>query len=288
MRNRKALVLRAVLTATAVGTPFAAHVARAQDGDLATACRAAAGANAAAPGDVAPKGRLRVALNVGTPRRIQVDSASGRWRGVATELAKVLATRFGVPMEIKTYSGMPDLLSDLDVGEWDIAVSLDPSFQPTRDLDYTVPLLETDNTYLVPSTAPLWTSGDLDRAGIRIAVAAGSATDLFLSSHLKRATLIRAPTVAAALELLHTQRVQAFAGGLQAVETFVRQRPGYRALADYFMVSRLAVAVPRGHEVRAACVADALDWARRSGRLAQAVARAGLVGVHIASADPAP
>ena len=46
---------------------------------------------------LAPTGKLRVGLQLGSPHNVIADSASGEMKGVAFDLGKELARRIGVP-----------------------------------------------------------------------------------------------------------------------------------------------------------------------------------------------
>lgn len=52
--------------------------------------------------DLAPTGRLRVAINFGNTVLAQRDPVGGPPRGVSAELARELGSRLGVPLELPT------------------------------------------------------------------------------------------------------------------------------------------------------------------------------------------
>src|SRR5438552_9869533 len=53
--------------------------------------------------DLAPTGKLRVGLQLGTPHNVIRDSVSGEMKGVGFDLGKVLARRIEVPFEPVLY-----------------------------------------------------------------------------------------------------------------------------------------------------------------------------------------
>src|SRR4030088_3469570 len=53
--------------------------------------------------DLAPAAKLRAAINFGNPILAIQDSRSGEVRGVSVDLARELARRLGVPMELVTF-----------------------------------------------------------------------------------------------------------------------------------------------------------------------------------------
>jgi len=72
------------------------------------------GSSAAARQQLAPTGKVRVAISVGptaTTFRATLDPATNRPRGVAVDLAHALGRQLGAPVELVTYSNYPDLLN---------------------------------------------------------------------------------------------------------------------------------------------------------------------------------
>ena len=61
-------------------------------------------------------------------------------------------------------------------------------------IGFTAPYVIIEGTYMVAADSPLKTTADVDRDGIRIAVAKGSAYDLYLTRTLQHATLVRYPS----------------------------------------------------------------------------------------------
>ena len=68
------------------------------------------------------------------------------------------------------------------------------------------------STYLVPAGSPLKTIADVDKPGIRIAVTARSAYDLWLERNIKHAELVRAPTLDASFERFRDEKMDVLAG----------------------------------------------------------------------------
>jgi polar amino acid transport system substrate-binding protein len=138
-----------------------------------------------------------------------------------------------------------------------------------------------EDTYLVPTGSPIHTTADADRPGIRIAVPSRSAPDVFLSSRLKQASLVRGDTEAATFELLRTGQADAFAATRNSFATFTAGLNGYRALDDYFLAVPMAIAVPKGRANALATVSAFLEEVKASGDVQRAIERANLRGVRV-------
>jgi polar amino acid transport system substrate-binding protein len=249
---------------TAIPTPLAALVA-------------------AARADLAPTGKLRVAVNYGNGANATRDAASGEMRGVAVDLGRELAASLGLPLELLPYASGPAAMTALvRAGAWEIYFSDSvPPGNPDAT-DDAPPHVQVDNTYVVAASSPLRSVAEVDRPGIRIAVARDNNADKYLTSErpLRSATLVRAETPEEARQLLVDGKVDALATGRNVMPQ------GFRALDDNLFVAGLAVAVRKGRAAGLAYVSAFLEQAKTSGLIAQAIGRAGLTGVH--PAPPAP
>ncbi len=151
--------------------------------------------------DLAPTGKLRVGINYGNPVLATRDATSGDLRGVAVDLARELGRRVGVPVELVGYDAAGKMVEGLQAGAWDVAfLAVDPG--RAGEISFTAPYIEIEGAYLVPAGSPLRAIADVDREGVRIALAAKSAYDLFLSRSLQHAQLVHAPDPNAAFGLL--------------------------------------------------------------------------------------
>jgi polar amino acid transport system substrate-binding protein len=225
--------------------------------------------------DLAPTGTLRAGINHGNPILAQKDPPTGELRGVTVDLTRELARRLGVPVELVPYDAAGKMTDALKSGAWDIAfLAVDP--QRAAEISFSAPYLEIEGTYLVPANSPIRTTADADREGVRIAVGAKSAYDLFLSRSLTRAQIVRAPSALEAVDLFVADKLEAVAGVRAALVTAAAQIPGSRVLDDRFMVIAQAAGVPKGREAGARYVRGFIEEAKASGLIAQALAASGV------------
>jgi polar amino acid transport system substrate-binding protein len=122
----------------------------------------------------------------------------------------------------------------------------------------------------------------VDREGVRVAAPARANYELFLSRHLARARLVRAPSADAAYELLATGEADALAGLRQALIGLAPRLPGSRVLDGRFMAVQQAVGVPRGRDAGLAYLRRVVEEAKASGLVARAIERTGARGVAVA------
>src|SRR5262245_35750593 len=78
--------------------------------------------------DLASTGKLRAGINYGNFILAQKDAATGESRGVAVDLARELAGRLGVPLEIIAYDSVAALVDAAKTNAWDIGFcGIDPA-----------------------------------------------------------------------------------------------------------------------------------------------------------------
>src|SRR5690606_24865716 len=100
---------------------------------------------------------------------------------------------------------------------------------------FTPPYVVIEGSYLVRQDAPIRANEEVDRAGTRVAVAGGSAYDLFLSRHLQQAQIVRAATSQQVVDTFIAQGLEVAAGVRQQLEADVARLGGLRILDGRFM-----------------------------------------------------
>lgn len=237
----------------------------------------------AAATELAPSGKLRAAINFGNPILAIKDPTTGEPRGVSVDLARELGSRLGVPVELVTYSAAGKVVEGAKSKEWDIGfVAIDP--KRAMDMDYTAPYVIIEGAYMVPQNSPIKTNADVDRAGTRIVVGAGSAYDLFLSREIKNAQLVRAPTSPLVVDAMVKGSLEVAAGVKQQLEADAKRLPGLRLLDGRFMVINQAMATPKERPIGSKYLKDFVEEMKASGFVANALARHRIEGAAVAPA----
>jgi polar amino acid transport system substrate-binding protein len=237
--------------------------------------------------ELAPTGRLRAAIAVGpsgSTFRGTVDSPGGRPKGVPADLATAFGARIGLPVEFVSYGNYPDLLDAGARGDWDVTF-LPYDDARTRVIDYGPSYYDQSYTYLVRVGVPIARVADLDRAGIRLAVAEGSVTARNRAGVIKAATIVRFRTLDQIREQLRTGTVDAAGAGRETLLGLAAQLPGSKVLDDAFLVERVAIGVPRGRRAALGVAAAFLEEAKRDGTVRRAFDAAGFKDAVVA---PAP
>jgi polar amino acid transport system substrate-binding protein len=224
--------------------------------------------------DLAPTGVLRAAMNFGNSVIAQRREGSDEPAGVSADLARAIGERIGRPVRFLPYETAGDVARSAGDDVWDIAfLAVDP--QRADTIDFTAPYVAIEGTCIVRSDSALRTIAEVDRPGIRIAVGAGSAYDLFLSRSLGNAKIVRAPDSASALDMFWNDDIEVGAGIRQSLQKFAAAHPGLRVFDEAFMAIRQAIAIPKGHGAALPCLDDFLREMKASGFVASALARSG-------------
>ena len=241
------------------------------------------------PGDIvtelAPGGRLRAAINFGNTVLAQKDPVTGEPRGVSADLARELGRRLDVPVEHVAFDAAGKVFDALARGAWDIAfMAIDPV--RAAGIAFTGPYVVIEGVYIVPSRSPLRTIEDVDRDGVRIAVARGSAYDLYLSRAIRHARLVREPSGPEALAAFLRDRLDAAAGVKQPIVAFAREHPELRVIPGRFMAIEQAMGTPRGRENGVRYLRRFVEEMKASGFISDALARSGQGDAAVAAPSP--
>ena len=232
----------------------------------------------------APGGTLRASINLGNPILANKDAATGEPVGVSIELAREFARRLGVAIELVVFEKAAASVDAVKNEKADIGFfAIDPA--RSDGLLFTAPYVLIEGSYLVREDSALTDNTQVDGAGQRISVGAGSAYDLFLTRELRQAEVVRLQGAAAAMAALRSGQVEVAAGIRQMLEAEARREAGVRVLPGRFMVIQQAMGTPasRGAEAQA-LLAAFVEEMKASGFVADALARHGIEGAIVAPA----
>ncbi len=234
----------------------------------------------AARAELTPTGKLRAGINFQNAL-LTAKGPNGEPRGVAVDLARELARRLNVSLEIVPYSSAGALAGSVKSAAWDVAFLGD---EPERanEIAFTDAYAEIDATYLTPAGSKLRSIADVDRAGVRIVVPAASAYDLYLSRTIKRAQLVKIPGTATAYKYFVAENLDVLAGLKPTLLEYTAQLPGSRILDGRFSVVRQAAGTVKGREAGAQYLREFIEDVKASGLVAQLIEKNGVKGLSVA------
>ena len=227
-------------------------------------------------------GKIRVALFL---PQYSKDAVSGELRGVGTgfiaiEIAGVLAASLGVEVRLIGCPTPPKAVECLKNNACDVAFL---GIEPSRavEVDFSPPIFQFDYTYLVPAGSALRSAGDVDRAGVRIAVVHHHASELALRRIVKHAELLGTELPDDTFDLFSAGKADAFAFPRDQLLDFSAKLPGSRVLKDRYGINRVALAVMKGRAGWLAYVSQFVEDAKASGLVQRAIERGAVQGFEV-------
>ena len=231
--------------------------------------------------DLAPTGRLRVGINYGNFLLVTKDPASGESRGIVIDLARELGRRLEVPIELVGYETAGKMADAVKSGAWDVAFLAN---EPARanEIAFSPAYLEIEAGYLVPAGSPIRSIAEVDREGVRIAVAEKSAYDLYLARSIRLAKLVRAAGIDASYDVFVKEKLEALSGLKPRLVTDAAKLPGSRVLEGKFTAVQQSIGTPRARQAGARFLREFAEEMKASGFVAKAIERHGVRGVSVA------
>jgi polar amino acid transport system substrate-binding protein len=231
--------------------------------------------------ELAPTGVLRAGINLSNFLLVTGKSATADPIGVAPDMAKEIAAKLGVPVvyvPFKTPGVLADAVAD---NVWDIGLI---GAEPARaeKITFTAAYVEIEATYLVPPGSPIKSIADVDKPGVRIAVSARSAYDLWLVRNIKHATLVQTEGLGGAFNKFVDDKLDALAGLRPGLLGDVEKLPGGKILDGKFTAVQQAVGTPKANTAGARFLSEFVEEAKKSGLVAKLIERHRVVGLSVA------
>ena len=235
--------------------------------------------------DLAPTGVLRAAINLSNFLLVTGRNDEGEPAGVSPDMAQEVARRLGVELKMVEYKTPGEIADDAGNNAWDIAnIGSEP--QRAEKIDFTSAYCEIQATYLVSADSSLESIDQVDRPGIRIAVSARSAYDLWLDRNIREAELVRAQGLDASYELFVSKKLDALAGLRPKLMQEVEKLEGARILPGQFTAVQQSIGCAKNRESGAFFLREFVEEAKASGLVAELIEKHGVTG-RLSVAPPA-
>ncbi len=231
--------------------------------------------------ELAPTGKLRVAMNASTPALLTRTTDGKVIGGVAFEVGTFIAQKLGVPVELVPYADSRAHAQSFDKSEWDI--SFGPQNPALADKAvFVVPVVLSEFWFVAAPGREFANASQVDRPGVKIGVGAGSTADRFLRTNVKSAELVH--VVGGGVEALRSGKADVWAASASNVQQVARNLPKATIVPGAFMSDRSMLAVPKGRSAAAqAKIAEIATEAKQAGVVQKAIEKLNLTGVR-----PAP
>ncbi len=230
---------------------------------------------------LAPTGRLRAAINLSNFLLVSGRDDAGGCTGVAPDLARAVADRLGVGLELVPFASPGELADAAGQDVWDIGlIGADP--ERAHRITFTPAYAQIAATYLVPEGSELQHVSQVDRPGIRIAAYARSAYHLWLVRHVRHAEIVTADSIEAAFDLFVGQRFEALACLTPRLLSDLDRLPGARILEGEFMTVQQAIGTLAKNAAAAQFLRLFVETQKSSGAVAASIDRHRVRGLCVA------
>ena len=232
--------------------------------------------------EIAPTGKLRVAMNAGTPVLLMRTPEGKITGGVGLEVGKFISEKLGVPFDLVPYPNSEAYIQSFGKGEWDVGFGARTPLVAEKS-DFIVNLLLNDYLYAAAPGREFADAGQVDRPGVKIGVGKDSASDQFLSRTLKSAELIRRSGVDQSIDAMRSGQVDVWAASASNIEQLAGRLPGTKIVPGSFMSDLSMLILPKGRSSEARTkLTQIIDEAKKTGVVRKALEQTGVKGVRVA------
>ena len=160
---------------------------------------------------LAPKGYIRAAINLSNFLLVTGKETNGDPQGVSPDMAKALANELNVDIKLISFNRPGELADAIQDDVWDIGnIANEPA--RAKSITFSLPYTTIESTFLIRNGCNIKTLLDVDKKGIKIAVAERSAYDLWLTQNIKNADLIRAKSIDESFLIFQENNYEVLAG----------------------------------------------------------------------------
>ena len=227
--------------------------------------------------EIVSEGELKVAVKDDV-RPLGFINEAGNLSGLEIDIARKLAQELLEDSEAIEFVAVnnTERLQVVLEDEVDLAIARVAVTTPrSRIVDFS-PYYYLDGTGIVTKNNQIQNTDELTQS--RIAVLENSATIAVVRNRLPNATLIGADSYQEALELIETNRADAFAGDRSILTGWIQEYPAYKLLPQRLSGAALAIVMPKGlqyQELRSQVDSAIAEW-KESGWLEERIEYWGL------------
>jgi polar amino acid transport system substrate-binding protein len=231
--------------------------------------------------EIAPSGKLRVAMNSATAVLLKRTPDGKITGGVGFELGKFMAGKLGAVFELAAYPDSNTYTQTFGKEEWDIGFGVRTPLVAEK-ADFLIDVLVNDYLFVAAPGREFAGVAQVDRPGVKIGVGLNSSSDQFLSKTLKSGELVRL-TGGRSIEALRSGQVDVWAASASNIEQVADRLPGAKIVPGMFMSDRTMVILPKGRSSAAqAKIVEIVNEAKKTGVIRKALEQTGVKGVRAA------
>lgn len=241
--------------------------------------------SAAERDELLPTGRLRAAVAVGPAKSAlwTIRGADGGPEGVTADLARALADRIGVPLDLVEHASSGAIIEAAENDVWDVAFT-PVDAERKRHVEFGNDYFLGESTCLVLEGSKLSAMADADHADVRIVGVENTATIRSLRRAVTKAKAIGTTSLDEALTMLKEGKADAIALGRESLKSLQADLPGSRILDGAFHQAGTAIAVRKGRPAALAAICRFIEVAKADGTVRRALDAHGMADSDVAPA----
>jgi polar amino acid transport system substrate-binding protein len=231
--------------------------------------------------EIAPTGSFRVGMN-GNNATLTIRNADGTLGGLSVDLGRFIAGRLGMPFEPVLYASSTPYTASFGSNEWEIIIT-GKNAVVAKLVDFSADLFLIEYVFLAAPGRDFANVADVDRPGVKIAVPRNASADVYLSTRLKAAELVRVDgDMYAAMDFLRAGKADVYGSNVNTLQLMVAQLPGSKLIGAFHTVT-FSVAMRPGLSAPAQRrVTELVNEAKAAGIVQHGLAKARAEGVRVA------
>jgi len=195
---------------------------------------------------LAPRGVLRVGLNMSNFLLVNSKDSNGLPNGVSPDIGKKLAEELNLSCKLVQFE-RPGLLADaVNDDQWDVG-NIAYERERGKTIDFSDPYVNIDANFIFRSKDNFYSNDDINSPGVKIAVVERSAYDLWLTENFKNAELIKVNTIDNSHKLFRQGSVDVLAGLKPKLIEELKLDNDFKIISNPFTYIKQSIGIKKGN-----------------------------------------
>ena len=196
---------------------------------------------------LAPKGVLRVGLNMANFLLVSGVDDQGQAYGLSPDLAHKIAEYLDVECALVPFKGPGELADAMTDDVWDLAnIAVEPERAET--IAFSQPYIHIDANFMVRTDSHICNNQDVNQSGVRVILYDRSAYDLWLKDHYVNPEYIRVATIQESHDRFLAGEGDVLASLKPKLMNEVATHQDVKLIAEPFTFIKQAVGMKKGHD----------------------------------------
>ena len=224
---------------------------------------------------LAPHGRLRAAINMSNFLLVSGRDSAGGPDGISPDLAKAIAARLGVPVELIPYEGPGQLGDDVNADIWDIGnIAIEP--ERAQTIDFSQSYVHIDANFMVRKGSAYQSNEDINKEGVEIILYNRSAYDLWLTDNFTAPSYLRVASISESHEAFHAGRADVLASLKPKLVEEMKASDAFRIIDPPFTAIRQAVGIAKNKPEALRFINEVISELSQNGDIAASLEKHGV------------